>query len=840
MGTVMLLNDFKDFYCEQFKDWINRKTQLDFLIHIMGQSNHIINNCSTATISNLMNGKAIKKIANAFSEQVISDIENAINVDVNRNAKNYKEIALDAKKILNTKSETLLSDEAEILYQLFASPKSAKSVVIGIKWWFVFSILQKYSKQFVELYNEELNDNILETNVQHNAVAINNVEGFLQDKKIIVSKNDGRKCAEISYEYFHNLRRLIIDNARGKIYISGSTLGNAFSVTDRGDAPIIKNLLNGVVTQRINEINVFIMDPSVFNTQKQTEPIDTLSTSILSIINQLKIALLHNHCKLRIFFLPYLDIDHAVITDSFLLFRSTKLWTNTKDHKGSIMLYYKYQMDNNNQLEEDRECYDPGEYNAHKRYLNTIIENSVQIDTSHVHNIEHDMSRALYIHYDIRNTIYHLNHNQNYSIELYKLYRSQLNQLAISSFLIDRTRFIFDFNQNIRRPEELFNHNNLIGDNTQKVLLPYIKETENLLNKVVKRYDKRNESGAIIIPSIDLGYPNNIMRLAGGFATGMFIDWECGTPIVPVDATVNVCTSSVFNINEIPEDFLSNFEKNLREIFSDASSNYGYSFSFDSGNHFLMIASDESGEHYLVLHSSAKEMKESYFGLYPKENNWYSSKIKSFKQGNRYLRYLKEEEAKYFIQTAHHLEKYNEELHKWIASKLNWIKTENNQPIIKHHYYMPTDSSIAIGTFVESPGETVPLFSDVKKPVYLFKIGKDNWTYNLGERKVCIVPHGWGQQIESITEITHNNGQLLFKLDNQESVSYDIVSTARIDEKIDIGTDSEKFKRIRMFADGNAFLSKGRNFLNGEIIKTLTPEYLYCKKYIGKCESDKK
>lgn len=29
---------------------------------------------------------------------------------------------------------------------------------------------------------------------------------------------------------------------------------------------------------------------------------------------------------------------------------------------------------------------------------------------------------------------------------------------------------------------------------------------------------------------------------------------------------------------------------------------------------------------------------------------------------------------------------------------------------------MPTDSSIAIGTFVERPGEIVPLFSDVKNP----------------------------------------------------------------------------------------------------------------------------
>lgn len=853
MCEIMLLIDFKIFYCNHLPKAISKApnektiTQKFFLMHIMGDSKSIVDDCSLSIISKLMNGTPIRKVTKAFSKDVISDIENTINTDFELYRDNYLEIALDAKSILknNLKNETNLKSEDKIKYellcQLFQNPKNATSVAVGIKWWFIFSTLQVHSKTFINIYDKELNDNIQQNNLQNNATAINNIENFLKDNKIIVSENNGRKCAEISYEFFHELRRLIIDSAKGKIYISGETLGNAFSSTDRGNAPIIKNLLDAVQSQRIDEINVFIMDPTVFNTQKQTEPIDTLGASIRALIDQLKRSLPHNHCKLQIFFLPFLDIDHAVITDSFLLFRSTKLWTSAKNHKGSIMLYYKYQMSNsNNESIEDKERYDPGEYNAHKRYLNTIMENSVPIDTSHVHQIEHDTSRALHIHYDIRNTIHHLNNMHNYSIELYKLYSSQLNQLAISSFLIDKSRFIFDFNEDINNSNDLFNPKKLIGDNTQKILLPYIKETEKIFNKVIKRYDKRNESGAIVIPSLDLGYPNNIMRLAGGFATGMFIDWECGTPIIPVDATVNVCSSSVFEINEPSEQFFQNFKKNIKDIFVDASSNFGYSFSFDSGNHFLMIASDETGKHYLVLHSSAKEMKESYFGLYPKEENWYFSKIKTYKEGTRYLRYLKDEEAKYFIQTAHHLEKYNEEMHKWIANKLNWRKDDNNPPIIKHHYYMPTDSSIAIGTFVESPGETVPLFSDVQKPVYLFKIGEDNWTYNLGEKKVCIVPHGWGQEIESIAEIIHNENNLQFKLDDQQSVSYEKVSTARIDERINISTNINKNKRIRKFADANDFLSKGHKFLKGTVVKTLTPEYLYCKKHIGKCEANEK
>ena len=69
-------------------------------------------------------------------------------------------------------------------------------------------------------------------------------------------------------------------------------------------------------------------------------------------------------------------------------------------------------------------------------------------------------------------------------------------------------------------------HQILLNDDTQKILLPYIKETEHLLNGMVKRYDKCGE--AHIFPSLDVGFPNNILRLAGGFATGNACRLEIG------------------------------------------------------------------------------------------------------------------------------------------------------------------------------------------------------------------------------------------------------------------------------------------------------------------------
>lgn len=379
----------------------------------------------------------------------------------------------------------------------------------------------------------------------------------------------------------------------------------------------------------------------------------------------------------------------------------------------------------------------------------------------------------------------------------------------------------------------------MLNDNLQTVLLKHIKATERLLNNAIKIYDKRDESGAIIIPSLDLGYPNNIMRLAGGFATGILIDWECGTPIIPIDATVNVCSSSVFKINPSDE-LLKNFVATIKSTIEKAVLNCGYSFSFTIGNHFLMLANDNDGYYYLVLHSSAKEMKESYFGLYPSEGNWYSSKIKHIYEDNKYLRYIKGDEAEYFIETAHHIEKYNEEIHKWLSFELN-CKIKPEMSIIKHHYYMPTDSSIAIGAFAELPGETVPLFSDVKKPVYLFKIGENNWTYNLGGRKgsVCVVPHGWGQQIENIKEFNYNDNVLSFFLSDGRTENYKVISTERIKNELDSTRNPELSKRIRSFKDGYEFLDKCKKCLNGTIKKVLIPKYLYCKTFRGKLEEDK-
>lgn len=396
---------------------------------------------------------------------------------------------------------------------------------------------------------------------------------------------------------------------------------------------------------------------------------------------------------------------------------------------------------------------------------------------------------------------------------------------------------VFNGSQDIKTYEDLFKPEKLLNDDTQKVLLPYIKKTKELFESVIRKYDSSiirsgtkeiQRSGVMVFPSLDLGFPNNIQRLAGGFATGMLIMWKCGTPIIPVDATVNVCSSSVFEICDFDTNMKNeDFIRYIEDIMLKATKENGYSFSFDSGNHFLMIAQDvKSKQLYLVLHSSANEFKNSYMGLYPVENNWYSNAVRTKYENDRYIRYIKDSDAKYFIANAHKLENYNVQIHNWFADAIGKKDTPENGKTF-HHYYMPTDNSIAIGTYAEVPGTIVPLFSNVGKDIYMFKIGRDNWKIRLGGKDVCLVPHGWGQVIDDVRTITVDNEDKKIKIDN---VKYDISSKVRI--------ESGENKHIRDFKDGEEFLKKGRTMIKGEIVQTLRPIYLYCSAKKGKVDGN--
>lgn len=649
------------------------------------------------------------------------------------------------------------------------------------------------------------------------------IEDLLHKNQIKIYEN-GCFMAEIPEEMFWKIRQEIIGNSKGSIILAGQSLEDAFG--ERGVVSIVDKLKKCIISKKITEIKILITDPSLFsNIQNfdvlESSPLGRVSLTMDTLINEIFPICQEKDCRIKVFYIPLLEIDHAIINEEFMIFRSTKLWTRDGNYKGSFTLYRNDNMPNS-------------EYSAHKNYLEKLMDNSTKIDLEIDIYDAPDDGQTMKRHKAWRRAV----KESGYTVvQLYKLYHAQIvNYVADDWRKEQNISDVFKGFGNIKNYEDLFKSTNLLNDDTQKVLLPYIKRTKELFESAIRKYDSSivrvgtkeiQRSGVMIFPSLDLGFPNNVQRLAGGFATGMLVMWKCGTPIVPVDATVNVCSSSVFELSNFKTSMKDEeFEKYIEDIMFEATKGKGYSFSFDSGNHFLMIAQDIlSKKLYLVLHSSANEFKDSYMGLYPVENNWYSNYIRTYPSPyapERYIRYIKDHDATYFTENAHKLEKYNIQIHKWFADAIGGKETSKNGQTF-HHYYMPTDNSIAIGTYVEEPGTVIPLFSNVGKDIYMFKIGKDNWKIRLGGREVCLVPHGWGQAIDGVRSVVVDNENKIVKIDDDE---YKIHSKVRI--------KNEKNKHVRDFKDGEDFLEKGKSMIKGQIVQTLRPIYLYCSKKKGK------
>lgn len=266
----------------------------------------------------------------------------------------------------------------------------------------------------------------------------------------------------------------------------------------------------------------------------------------------------------------------------------------------------------------------------------------------------------------------------------------------------------------------------------------------------------------------------------------------------------------------------------------------GYAFSFESENHFLMISKDDSGRFYLALHCSVKQAKESCFGLYPSERVWYRDKIKTFYNDDqtRFIRYIGSDTAVKFVDYANRFRDLNQELHEYIA-KVFASETGCKivgQPNIKHHYGMPTSTSIAIGTFVVDTRSTndndliVPVFSDLGKDICIFSVSrKQEQTYTLYGtcQKIVLDPHGWGQEIQGIKSIRvdyvpdEKDRQLVLTTDNVYSL--DVTPEDRI-------TFPEE--SVRVLESAEQFLNKECSHISGYVKTVLHPVYCFCSRAV--------
>jgi hypothetical protein len=289
-----------------------------------------------------------------------------------------------------------------------------------------------------------------------------------------------------------------------------------------------------------------------------------------------------------------------------------------------------------------------------------------------------------------------------------------------------------------------------IKDATQQDLLPYLAHTEVLLAKAASVASGKS-CDAEIVALADLGLATNVDRMLGGFLTGALYRWESSVPMVPVDATVNVCGVSIHRLSSSPatlDDYLSLVDRASRRCAEETD----YQWNLRDGNHFATLGEIVDCEllpeaDYLVLHASAAEYKRTLQGLYPTPAAWFADDIQTVHDGVRILRYISGAVAERFIEEAQALVQRNETRHDVLA---HLIAEELGAQRVwcLPHYGMPDDSSIAIGCHwleVASPG-WFPLLTEPEADVPLILPSAGRNTVCVRGKEHLLAPHGLGVQ----------------------------------------------------------------------------------------------
>lgn len=291
-------------------------------------------------------------------------------------------------------------------------------------------------------------------------------------------------------------------------------------------------------------------------------------------------------------------------------------------------------------------------------------------------------------------------------------------------------------------------------DRTQREILPHLATTEQLLAAVASKVSGR-ECGAEIIPMPDLGIPHNIRRIHGGFFTGGYYSWDSSVPIIPVDATVNLCGVALYRTSaEISSN--EEFQERVTKARSVWESKTAFVWNYAKGNHFIIYGEIEKDGllpkgRYLALHSSTAEFKGQYNGLFPASANWYANDVQIFQgRDNRYLRYISGCRAESFYRIAAMLEPYLQERHRFCAGLVLGEANLDEEVISLPHYGMPDPHSVAIGCqWMAAAQPLYLLLTRPEQPLFVIKTadgGPNVVKTQAGPR--MLTPHGLG--VESV------------------------------------------------------------------------------------------
>ena len=318
-----------------------------------------------------------------------------------------------------------------------------------------------------------------------------------------------------------------------------------------------------------------------------------------------------------------------------------------------------------------------------------------------------------------------------------------------------------------------------INDYTQQNVMEHLTKTEKLLSQVASKLSNRKKE-ANIYAMPDLGIAQNGTRMIGGFYTGACYTWNSDVPFIPVDATVNVCGTTVYKLNrEITnKEFVERLNSVMnnrntylnfvntylpKEILDsvDVSDASKFFWNYNKGNHFVIFA-ESNGEYglekgqYMIVHASAIEFKKDNlkYSLYPVKGNWFYDDIETEydDEHKRYIRYIYGEKAKKFYDIVTYLKDFNKLRNRYFCHSVLGDLIER-EVINISHYGMPTINSVCIGcqweqanyTLLTAPGNDIFLVHPE------FNSNNQNSIILDGE-KITLTPHGCGVRMNNPTD----------------------------------------------------------------------------------------
>jgi hypothetical protein len=325
---------------------------------------------------------------------------------------------------------------------------------------------------------------------------------------------------------------------------------------------------------------------------------------------------------------------------------------------------------------------------------------------------------------------------------------------------------------------------------TKDLLSRHIAQTNILVRNSLSLYDPSATSK--MIGTMELGFPNDVIRLAGGFATGLYLEWMSSMPFIPVDATVNVCTTSVFLLSE---DIYNNLTVLKFQGLNNFLSDFELTSNFHRGNHFVIYAkSRKTKQCFLILHSDA--YKTGFDSISPEPENWYYDNLSVYTEEERYLRYITGDYAKKYYLLTKENEKTNCQKHMQVAKYFLDGKAELLKEDHYHHHFMPTQNSIAIGCYLIKSNSTLPILTYPGKPIYIYNFSAP-YKSDICVGDKFLVPHGWGRHINRNVALSINLSNNTLLLDNsifpiQAKATINAIEGLKVRE-YDLSNDSDSY-----------------------------------------------